>query len=68
MYVSSLSLSFLFTVVWYITPCVKQFPSKGHIVLLRQLQFLVVGSVGLVLLIMVLLWLDIIWLIFGVQL
>ena len=49
MYVSSLLLSCLVTVAWYITPDVRHCPFSGHVLFCRQLQLFCVVFVVLAL-------------------
>ena len=69
MYVSLLLLSCLVTVAWYIISGVRHSPLSGHGLFLRQLQFFVVVFAGFsFFVIVVLLWVDIICFMFGMQL
>ncbi len=68
MYVSLLLLSCLVTVAWYIIPGVRHCPFSGHGLFLRQLHFVVVVFAGFSFLVIVLLWVDIICFMFGMQL
>ena len=67
-YVSSLLLSCLVTVAWYIMLLAWHCPSSGHVLFFRQLQFFCVVLGVLFLSSIALLWLAIICFMLGMQL